>query len=249
VVFDLCVNYFDETGLLGDGYGATVERVQECAYMVSVADAVTCASKFIAQRARAFHPHVVYLPDSIDRRHFWLRKSIEDFDRNPLRAIWSGTAVKAQELNPIIPVLADRGIELTLISNARPQLAEFFSFVPWTYETFPRRILDGELCLSYRATDNPYDLGHSLFKVGVFMAQGVPALASPVPSYKEIINGECGGQICSTLQEWAAALDRLLADRDVLKKWSGQAIAALEPYSTERIIEQYVTLFRELRDS
>ena len=98
VVVDLCVNYFDEVAVPGSHYGASAERVQECKAIVSVADAVTCASRFIARRAGDFHPRVRYLPDSIDSRHFCVRKRLDDFKRNPLRAIWcfgKGTGVGA----------------------------------------------------------------------------------------------------------------------------------------------------------
>ena len=41
IVFDLCVNYFDETGLLGKNMGVTRERVMEAQRMVAVSDAIT----------------------------------------------------------------------------------------------------------------------------------------------------------------------------------------------------------------
>lgn len=246
IIFDLCVNYFDQTGMLGDGYGTTAKNVQECTNMVSMSDAVTCASKFIAERAQRFHPRVVYLPDSIDGRHFRFRKSLKDFQRRPLRAIWCGVAVKAQELNPILPILADRGLGLTLISEVRPKIAGHFSFIPWTYETFSRHILDGELCISYRSTDSPYNLGHSFFKIGVFMAQGVPVLASPVPSYGEILENGNSGMICSSPEDWERSLDMILADREMLIKWSEQGVQTIERYSTEHIAIEYCNLFNQL---
>lgn len=255
VVFDLCVNYFDETGLFEGGYGTTAERVEECLRMVEIADVVTCASTYIARRARDFHPWAVYLPDSIDPEHFRLVKPEQDFKRPKVRAIWSGIASKARELEPILPLLRCRRIPLTIVSNEKPSLSlrrgflrwpYGYRFIRWRYETFPRSTLEGELCVVHRPVDNPYNLGHSLFKIGVFLAQGVPALVSPVPSYAELLDSGQGGHLCRTLEDWEDALDRILNDRGLLIEWSKQAIAVLEAYATHRVVGQYVTLFREL---
>ena len=51
IIFDLCVNYFDETGHFEGGYGTRRQEVDECARMTDVADAITCGSEFIAKLA------------------------------------------------------------------------------------------------------------------------------------------------------------------------------------------------------
>lgn len=246
IVFDLNVNYFDETGLMGAGYGTTAERVQECLAMVSVADAVCCSSQFIAARARSYHPNVVCLPDSFDTSHFRYRKPSADFDGKSIRAIWSGVSSKAGELDPVIPLLQARGISLTVISDAPPKLNCPFQHVPWSYHTFPVRLLDGELCLGPRRVDNPYDQGHSFFKIGIFMSAGVPALASPVPSYLELVGRPDCGRVCRSLVDWESALDETIADRDLLRQWSEKSIEAARPYRTGTVAEQYLDLLRNL---
>jgi glycosyltransferase involved in cell wall biosynthesis len=116
----------------------------------------------------------------------------------------------------------------------------------WQYETFPKKIVRGEFCLSYRTVDNPYNLGHSLYKIGVFMAQGVPAIASPVPSYIEVLGTTNSGKICSSLNEWGATLDRIMEDRQTLKTWSTHARQVMETYSTDVVSHKYVDLFQRL---
>ncbi len=248
VVFDLCVNYFDETGLFEGGYGTPRERVKECARMAQVADVITCASAFIAERAQKHHPWAVYLPDSIDGRHFRVIKDAQDFGRPDLRAVFSGTSQKAGELEPILPLLRSRGMSLTVIANAPPPLSIPYRFVPWAYETFPQHIVEGEICVAHRPVDNPYNKGHSLFKVGVFMFQGVPAIASPVPSYKEVVTNGTGGSLCESLEEWGEVLDLALSDREQLVRWSKQARANMEDYRTDLVVDRYVELFRSLME-
>ena len=246
VVFDLCVNYFDETGHFDGGYGSRRQEVTECARMAEVADAITCASAFIAQRAAEHHPRAVYLSDSIDMRHFRLAKDPGDFRRPHLRAIFSGVTQKSRELEPILPLLQRRGIPLTVISNGRPELSTPYSFVQWSYESFPHDILSGEICLTCRPVDNPYNRGHSLFKIGVFMSQGVPAIASPLPSYQEIIREGTGGRLCDSAAAWEEALDSVLEDRELLVRWSQEARSNLAEYATDRMIEGYLELFKTL---
>lgn len=246
IVFDLCVNYFDTAGIFEGGYGSTEEQRDECLAMVEIADAVTCSSAYIRDRAAAHHHRAVYLPDSVDRAHFSPVKEPSDFSRSRLTAAWSGQSIKAQELAPICPLLQERDMNLLLISDRKPDLPGPADFVPWTYESFPSAIVRGDFCLSPRSTDNPYDRGHSHFKIGVFMAAGVPALASPTPSYREVLEKTGGGRICETPESWAAALDEIASNRDLLRTWSAAARAGMEPYTTAAVTEQYAALFRDL---
>lgn len=246
IIFDLCVNYFDETGLFESGYGSTKERAEECRHMVETTDVVTCVSTYIAQRARSFHPWVVYLPDSIDGRHFRFRKPESDFWRRKLRAIWAGISPKARELEPILPLLHRHSIPLIVITNQKPSLSMDYRFIRWSYKKLPRQLLEGEICVAPRRIDNTYDLGHSLFKIGVFMALGVPAIASPVPSYTEVLKDGKGGMLCHTIEEWDKALAIALQERETLVTWSEQASEGMRRYHTDHIADQYVALFREL---
>ena len=78
------------------------------------------------------------------------------------------------------------------------------------------------------------------------MAQGVPALASPVPSYKEVIGKTGGGRICTTDKEWEKALDDITENRGILKKWSRAGYSGMKEYSTEFIVNKYIQLFNKL---
>jgi hypothetical protein len=246
IVLDLCVNYYDSTGIFEGGYGSKEAQVQECLRMTEVADLVICGSEFIRQRAQEHHPRAVYLPESIDGRHFSRTKDYSALSETGLSAAWSGQSAKTKELAEIYPLIAERGISLVIISDRKPSMPGPFHFIPWSYHTFPESITRGDFCVSPRATDNPYDLGHSHFKIGVFMAEGVPALASPLPSYTEVIEKTGGGRLCRTRKEWEDALDTILSDRQVLTKWSSAAREGMKDYATDVIAKRYLQLFREL---
>jgi nuclear transport factor 2 (NTF2) superfamily protein len=247
IIFDLCVNYFDETGLFHGEYGSTKERVMEAARMVELADIITCASEFIKQRASEYHPNVIYLPDSVNFNHFRFKKSHSDFDKRVLTAVWAGQSNKIAELVCLYPLLSRRRIPLVIISDKKPSLPGPYTYMPWSYHAFPRNILRGDLCIAPRSTDNPYDLGHSHFKIGVFMAEGVPALASPLPSYVEVIGETGAGKICDSEESWESTIDRVLEDRQMLKIWSLAAQRRMYLYSTESIAQRYIQLFRDAK--
>ena len=214
--------------------------------MVDVADVITCASEFIRKRSMDFHPRSLYLPDSVDFRHFRFEKLLSDFDKPFLSAIWSGMSHKASELAELFPLLISRGISLTVISEKKPSLPGPYTYLPWSYLTFPRDILKGEICVTPRRTDNSYDLGHSHFKIGVFLTQRVPALASCLPSYIEAIGKTGGGIICNYKFDWEVALDQVLKNRQILKDCSINAKRGMLSYSTELITQKYIQLFQSL---
>ncbi len=244
IVFDLCVNYFDATGLTPGGYGVTDAQVGECLAMVEVADAITTASAFIADRARAHHASVEYLPDSVDHRHF-ARTKWHDPAAQPI-AIWCGYSVKAVELEPLLFLLEKRGISLVVVSDARPRLPIAFEFVRWRWASAPRDLLRGDVCIAPRDLESAYNLGHSFFRIGVFLAQGVPVLAAPVPSYSEVLASGRNGLVCASDGEWETALDRIAADPTLLSRWSREATLAMEPFWTETVALRYARLFRSL---
>lgn len=253
VVLDLCVNYYDETGLLPGGYGVTRQHVEECRAMTRVADVVVAASRFIAERARAHHPRVEYLPDSVDRAHFRFTKSYEGGRRwwkrpGPPVAAWCGVSTKVPELEPWTGLLAKRRIPLVIISDRRPRLSAPFRFVRWRHASVPRDLLRADFCIAPRELGSAYNRGHSFFKIGMFMVEGVPAVASPVPSYREVLVPERTGLLCDAPAEWEEALDRIAADPDLLSRWSPEAERAVAPYHTERVARDYVRLFATLTD-
>lgn len=257
-VLDMVVNYFDEAHVEGLGSPVTQKHIDEARKMLDVVDGVTCSSRYIADRAGEFHNKVAYIPDSIDSRHFTGLKNATEFYAPQLRAVWSGVSSKARELDPILPILRHLNVPLLLISDwrllrhaywIRRVLTRRFQFGWWRYRSFPQLILNGEICLSYRDTQSSYNLGHSNFKIAVFMASGIPAVASPVPSYRELLQDGNAGRICRDLDEWESTLETVLRNREMLSEWSKNAVSKAAPYQTENVVREYVGVFRQLLET
>ena len=246
MVFDLCVNYYDDAVGSFDQYGPDAQRRDECLRMTELADLVTCASQNIADRASDFHPWVEYLPDSFDGRHFNRMKDPKDFYRKELRAGFCGLGKKALEIRPIIPTLVRNDVHLTVISDEAPSLGMPYEFLRWRYAEFPSQLTRVDFCVAYRTLDSAYNRGHSFFKIGVFMVEGVPPIASPVPAYRELLHNGRGGTLCSTDADWDNAIRSVLDDREKLARWSHEATVQTAPFATNVIAQQYRNVFDRL---
>lgn len=253
IIFDLVANYFERSDATYMKNVVTQQHIDDCLRMVELATCVTCSSAFIADKSARHHDNVSYIPDSIDLRHFTGRKSPSDFDRERLRALWCGTSSKSVDLKPILPLLDKHGLDLTIVSNARPKLGKrswFSRGYPLTFHRWshgrPDHLLQGDIFIGHRKLETTYDNGHSFFKIGLPLSQGVPALASPVPSYFELLKDGLCGEICDNLKEFDETLAKIVSDRSRLKQWSANGMEMMADYSTERIAETYVRLFTGL---
>jgi glycosyltransferase involved in cell wall biosynthesis len=247
VIFDLCVNYLDPVGIIGNGYGTTIRQREQAERMIGNSDGVTCASRFIKERVDKIHPMAFYIPDSINHEHFSLKKQKQDFFKKKLHLIYAGVASKAAYLfDELYPLIKRMGFGLTIISERRPQVWARYRYYRWKYERFPKDLLKGEIGIAPRRVDNPYDQGHSIFKIGVFMAEGIPVIASPVPAYSELLREDAGGAICSSLNDWESVLTQILADRDLLVQLANSGYSTIRSYYSKKIVQQYLDVFERI---
>lgn len=246
-VFSVIVNYYEQEGNMPSrDYSVSADQIKNCITMTKRADAVITASRFLMTRGQQYNPNVVYIPDTVTRKHFRLTKPISDFNQSPLRLIWAGHGSKAHFIDRINETLQDLPLQLTIIADHPPHLKVPFNFVKWRYETFPEEIIRGDICISPRVLDNSYDRGHSNFKIMVFLAQGVPALVSPQDSYVEVVRDGYNGFICYDPKDWRTHLQRLVNDRALLSTMSKNAIESAKPYLTENILAHYDTFFQQV---
>ncbi len=200
VIFDLCVNYLEPTGTIGEEYGSSDAQKQQVLKMIRTADMVTCASDYIKNIASQYHQNSIYIPDSIDMNHFNMNKSVEDFSKKTLTLVYAGVAAKSVFLfEHIFKFIKKSGMNLLLLSETKPRLFAKYKYKKWKYQTFPHDMMIGDIGIAPRRTDDPYDMGHSNIKIGFFLAQGIPVIASQVQSYKEFLGQGTAGKICDSI--------------------------------------------------
>ena len=97
--------------------------------------------------------------------------------------------------------------------------------------------IQSDAVISPRFLDNSYNLGHTEWKITLGMACGCRALASPVPSYRDVWARSSGTEIvlCNTQDEWHSAFETMLTigvSRDVRRR--SQSI--VEKHYSSRVI-------------
>lgn len=253
IILDVVVNYFEARDGGSGGYRQSSQQQVEIFFQfIELADQIWTVSPFLQVKAAQYHKNSHFVSDSVDINHF---RPPTKFVQNRLSAEsvilgWAGVSPKAKSLEEIAPIIKpfiDNGqIKVVIITRKRPKLSFPFDFYPWRYKTFPSKIAQCDLCIAPRVVDNDYTRGHSIFKIGAFMALGVPALAGPVPSYDLLLGDGKGGVICQSYEDWDYYINEFI-NNDVLRNEESQnAYQKIQPYITSNICSQVDRLISEM---
>lgn len=229
-IFDANVNYFELGGTeYYRGMLPTDEQRREAVAMACASSAVIADSDFIAECGRQYSRHIVWIPDNVPMNLVPKYRLTRKGKR--LQLFWSGEAVKLFELLAAEEALlaVRKHVELVLITN---DLAALDRLYPDTRQRLERllsqlhvRIInfqsiehlfeiysEGGVCISPRFLDNPYNLGHTEWKITLAMACGRLALCSPVPSYVIVSTRaeDRGIRIPKDNDSWNKAFDEVL---------------------------------------
>jgi glycosyltransferase involved in cell wall biosynthesis len=237
VVFEANVDYYTESHgeALPDAIAPSTQQRENAIAITRQADLVIASSRHLAEICEAYAADVHWVPDNVNENLVpSFRKPPVAYDGR-LHLWWSGMAGKLFEFLAVEEALlpyADR-LHLHLVTNSRdackswkPEMqARFDAFLhrlPHTFYRFHsvknlmKLYAHGSgLIVSPRYLDSPYNFGHTEWKITLGMACGLPALASPVPSYQDVAQRAQSGAIrlASSTGEWSAALEDALAGR------------------------------------
>lgn len=234
IVFEANVDYYTrfegETRL--DAMAPNAQQREDAIAITRQADAVIASSRHLAAVCAEYQPRTTWVPDNVNLRlrpARWGGPAVRD---GRLQIWWSGMAAKLFEFlaaESAWLAFADR-IHLQLVTDdvnrarerwpaeVRARLERLLARVPHTIHRF-RDIADllaryavGGVIVSPRFLDTPYNLGHTEWKLTLGMACGLPAIASPVPSYRDVAERADSGAVtlCASGPDWHAALDEAL---------------------------------------
>lgn len=183
VYWDQVVNYFEK-----HKYN-TISQVQVAKKIASIVDGIIVPTNYLKQKAQKLHENVFVIPDSIDLEKFNLTKAKKEIDFENPTFIWSGISKKAIFLNDYTSEISGRIILITDNNIKKIPLNFNYTHIHWKYESFEKDILLGDIAFAPRkGYKNPYDLGHSSFKILVFANAGMPVITHKLPSYVELSN-------------------------------------------------------------
>jgi glycosyltransferase involved in cell wall biosynthesis len=254
VVFDANVNYYEVWGEYDvPGTRPTPEQQAHAAEMTALADHVVADSTYLLEVVTRINPRAIWIPDNVSLRRF---RGVRRHGTNarPVRLVWCGMAKKAQHLLLIVDVLGSlRGAELVVVAEEPPSCLDALGraipcrFVRYSDRRYARTLLECDIIVSPKRLVNAYELGHTEYKITCGMAVGLPAVASPQPSYVEAIGHAGGGIVANRPEEWQTALQRLVdsaTDRARLGALARRTV--LERYATEVVASRYQALLRGL---
>jgi len=233
----------------------TATQRQDAIRITAFSDQVIASSRVLAEVCRNYQPRSAWIPDNGDLRLVPRLTRIAPVREGRLQLWWSGVASKAFELlvaGGAVRKLRDR-VHLHLVTDdleratekwsieVRSEFREFLSEIPHTVHRFGdiahllRLYAGGGVVISPRTLDVPYNLSHTEWKITLGMACGLPAVASPVPSYLDVREVAAVGAvtICDSEVGWLAAFDQFLSNPGLLKTCGNAASGVVaERYST-----------------
>lgn len=268
VIFDANVNYYDISGKeYYERMLPSKRQKDEAIEITSAVDGVIADSQFIMTQCRKYNVNVEWVSDSVRMDLVpsyvpWRNSGIA------LRLLWCGEAVKLFELLAIENVLlryADR-IELVIMTNSLQVLTRWYGdyrerfdrmmsklrcqILPYrtTKEMF-ELYSQGGIFISPRFMDNPYNLGHTEWKITLPMACGRIALGSPLPSYETVAekSGHSGIRICRCESDWVEAIDSVLSGRiDMSTEEMGARKVVEDHYATSVVARRHARFVRDV---
>ncbi|MFY8214998.1 MAG: glycosyltransferase [Chthoniobacterales bacterium] len=258
-IFEANVDYYtayDDPEVPMQDLAPRAEQRRAAIVITTGANGVIASSHHLAEVCADFNAKVFAVSDHVNLS---LRPRV--FGKSPIRdgrlqVWWSGMGSKAFELlvaQAPLEALKDR-LHLHLVTDdlsaraawkpeVRAQFEKFLQNLPHTVHRFHdvRRLLklyaSGGVIISPRTLIAPYNWSHTEWKITLGMACGMPAIASPVPSYRRVGKlAEPGAvTICDSDAAWLEALETHMHPQ--MLKSSGVAACAVveEHYSTAQV--------------
>jgi len=244
VVLDINVNYINEDK---NSEFVKKEQNENIKKMMKICDHLIVSSPMLLQIYSRYHSSVFCIEENVHQDFFKIQKKIHY--NNDIYLVYCGYSVKAKEIYIIKDVLVqlykDFGIKMLYITEKDPEINIIpYKFINYNQKDLPRLLTEGDIKVAPRDIKNPYNIGHSFTKVAYPMAVGLPAIASPVPSYlnREVI-------ICNNENEWYDNLVKLICNpklRDFLGKKGSDFVK--NNFSITKIGSEYIRLFDYLLD-
>ena len=271
VIFDANVDYYTEAdtrNIPADLVPSPEQRRQAIA-MTTLADSVMASSRHLAGVCSQYHPGAHWIPDNVDMHFVGPIRRRAATGRN-LALWWSGMPQKILDFLSIEKVLREfRGrIHLHLVTGdyqkgidempavIGSRLRSLFAEIPHTFFKFrsiPQLLRlyasGGGVVISPRFLDNHYNLSHTEWKITLGMACGLPAIASPQPSYLDVaVRCEDPGavRICKTDEDWKAAFEEALEGNNHEQKSLSAREVVQRHYSTGVVAATHVEVLARL---
>ena len=202
------------------------------ASILSSVDMISCCSTLLRDLTRQHgFEHATVLKDAIEDRYPSGQVVYENRYERP-KAVYCGMGGNSYLAYDCLKSHLDKaGYDLVLITEWAN------ATVKWNPDTWPDDLIKNDVSLCPQ--DMRFQIAKSNNKVTTAMALGMPVLASPISSYKEVIDHGLNGFLCTTDSDWIDCLIQL-KDPDVRRKIGTGAKKVIETYSLEVVTKQWL---------
>jgi glycosyltransferase involved in cell wall biosynthesis len=220
-------------------------------YLMREADFVVASSPFLETEAlkRNKKRKAVYITSSVDTNHFVPRKARPA--NNKVVIGWTGTFSSRPFIDMIAPALrklrAKHDFEFRIIGNFDYAMEGVdLKVIQFDKKTEIEDLAHFDIGI-YPLPNDPWVLGKSGLKAIVYMAMGLPVVASAVGTTPLLYeHGEIGLMVGESDDAWVEALTRLIDDVALRDRMGAEARKiAVAHYSREAVAEQYMRVLRE----
>jgi glycosyltransferase involved in cell wall biosynthesis len=233
----------DDAIWLNMGEDATGKLARKCSSII-------CGNSFIADYFSQFHGDIEILPTAVDTdRFFPLVGSPPD------QSIigWSGSSGGFPELQTIIPALRivlgnHPKAKFRIVSDRPPPRLDLpagqFEWIQWSPANEVSTIQDLTVGIM-PLRDSEWTRGKCSYKMLLYMACGVPVVASPVGMNAEVLAHGVGFGP-KDIDGWVSSLDEVLRETSAVLSMRGQARTVVESSYSVRVLAP--TLAASLRN-
>ncbi|MCB9045594.1 MAG: glycosyltransferase [Chitinophagales bacterium] len=189
-------------------------------YICKWSHTVIGGNDYLCNYARKYNDNVVLIPTCVDMDR--MHNGIKEHTEGQVTIGWTGSHSTIPYLDEIMDVLQyaeqNLGTKFILIANKKPDLPlNNWEFINWNETTEISDLLKIDVGVMPLKDDN-WSEGKCGFKLIQYLSLGIPAIASPVGVNKVIIEEGVNGFLCTTKEEWIAALKKLATDTELRKK-------------------------------
>jgi glycosyltransferase involved in cell wall biosynthesis len=229
---------------------------------------ISCGNEYLCEYARHFNSNTVLNPTTIDTERLHTKSSsvvrnntaypihIKDGNHQTKQTAsskivlgWTGTHSTMGYFHSLLPIIARLAsryhLKLIIISNQPPGFSfPFLTYIPWNKDSEIDDLRKLDIGLM-PLTHDKWAMGKCGFKALQYMALGIPAVVSPVGVNTQIVQHGLSGFLCDTPDEWEAALETLIKDKELRMKMGEQGRLQVEKhYSVHANTENFLGLFR-----
>jgi glycosyltransferase involved in cell wall biosynthesis len=207
---------------------------------------ISAGNAFLADYAKQYNSCVAIIPTCVDTE----ARFNQSKDQSAVRPIigWTGSHSTLKYLDVVVPVLkrlqAQYDFDFLVICNQSPDFdLNNLRFLPWKEATEIEDLLQINIGLMPLEQDE-WSEGKCGFKIIQYLSLGIPAVASPVGVNKTIIEQGKNGFLCSTPNEWYAAIAALLEDEALRVRLGQEGRKKIErAYSIKANSINFISLF------